>query len=128
MPDRAKAAGEWFEKGSHDIEGARLLFDNEHYTDTIAMLIQQAVEKYLKGFLVLQGWKLEKIHDLVKLLAEAVKYKPEFIRFEDDCRRITEYYFESRYPGRMPIEYPRAEIGRSLGIAEDIIKEIERAL
>ncbi len=124
MPDRTKVALEWFEKGKHDWEGAQLLFENGHYTDTIAMLIQQAVEKYLKGFLILHGWKLEKIHDLVKLLAEAAKYKPGLDRFEEDCRRITRYYSEGRYPGRMPVEYPRAEIREALCAAEEMIKEI----
>ncbi len=99
MPDRTKAACEWFEKGKHDLEGAQILFESGHYTDTTAILIQQAVEKYLKGFLIRYGWKLEKIHDLVRLLTEAAKYKPELAKFEEDCRRITEYYFESRYPG-----------------------------
>lgn len=48
MPDRQKLAREWFEKGRHDLEGAKILFAEKHSTDTIAILIQQAVEKYLK--------------------------------------------------------------------------------
>ncbi|MBI5327701.1 MAG: HEPN domain-containing protein [Deltaproteobacteria bacterium] len=76
MPDRTKIADEWFEKGRHDIEGARLLLERGHFTDTIAMLIQQALEKYLKGYLISHGWKLQKIHDLMPLLAEASKFNP----------------------------------------------------
>lgn len=125
MPDRTKIAQEWFEKGRHDIEGAKLLFERNHFTDTIAMLIQQAIEKYLKGFLILHGWKLKKIHDLVTLLAEAAKHNPAFQKFEEDCRRISEYYFHARYPGRMPIDYPRKEIGKSLATADELIRKIE---
>jgi HEPN domain-containing protein len=124
MPNKMKVTLEWFEKGKHDIEGAKILFDHGHYTDTVALLIHQAIEKYFKGFLIFQGWKLKKIHDLVKLLNELVKYKPEFARFEEDCLRITEYYFESRYPGRELKEYPRDEIRDSLSNAEIIIKGI----
>ncbi|MBI4680276.1 MAG: HEPN domain-containing protein [Nitrospirae bacterium] len=125
MPDRTKAAQEWFEKGRHDIEGARLLFEREHFTDTIAMLIQQALEKYLKGYLILHGWKLKKIHDLIPLLAEATTHNSTFQTFEEDCRRISEYYSHARYPGRMPIDYPREEIRKSLAAADELIKLLE---
>jgi len=121
---RARVVAEWFEKGKHDIEAAKLLFEAGHYTDTIAMLIQQAIEKYLKGFLIHHGWKLRKIHDLIKLLAEAVKYQADLAEYEDRCRRISEYYFESRYPGRMPAQYSREEIKESLEVAEALIKRI----
>lgn len=40
MRNRAEIAREWFEKGKHDMEGARLLFNAGHHTDTIGMLIQ----------------------------------------------------------------------------------------
>lgn len=50
MPDKSRIAREWFEKGRHDFEGAKTLFKEKHFTDTIALLVQQAVEKYLKVF------------------------------------------------------------------------------
>lgn len=128
MLDRSKIAREWFEKGSHDLEGAKILFAEKHLTDTIAVLIQQAVEKYLKGFLLYNGWRLEKIHDLVRLLAEASKYRKDLLEFEEHCRRISEYYFESRYPGRTQEEYSREEIKESLEIADRIIKRIEETI
>lgn len=39
-----------------------------------AFHLQQAMEKYLKGFLLSKGWKLKKIHDLEALLDDAVRY------------------------------------------------------
>ena len=89
MPDRSEVAQEWFEKGMHDFAAAKLLFKGGHYTDTVAVLIQQAVEKHLKGFLIYHGWKLQKIHDLVRLLAEASKYSGPLAKFEEACRHIT---------------------------------------
>ena len=35
-------------------------------------------EKYLKGFLVFSGWKLEKVHDLVRLVNECKKANSDF--------------------------------------------------
>lgn len=125
MPDKTKISEEWLEKGEHDLEGAKLLFEREHFTDTIAMLIQQALEKYLKGFLVFHGWKLIKIHDLVTLLAEATKYNPAFYEFEEDCRRISDYYFHGRYPGRMAMAFSREEIRKSIETADKVIEKIK---
>ncbi len=54
MDEQLKAQSEeWFERGKRDIETARLLFEHKGYADVIAYHIHQAIEKYLKGFLVL---------------------------------------------------------------------------
>jgi len=50
-------AKEWFERGDHDVETARLLYNERGHTDAIAYHVQQTIEKYLKGFLVLHGQK-----------------------------------------------------------------------
>ena len=63
-----KQAQEWFERGRHDIETAQLLYDERGYADSIAYHVQQAIEKYLKGYLVLHGKKPPRIHELDTLL------------------------------------------------------------
>ncbi|GEM_PF-543517 len=60
--------------------------------------LQQAIEKYLKAFLLANGWKLEKTHELSTLLKKAQQYKPELGIFIDLCERIENYYFVERYP------------------------------
>lgn len=50
-----RQAQEWFERGDHDIETAQFLYGESGYADVIACHIQQAIEKYLRGYLVLQG-------------------------------------------------------------------------
>ena len=59
---------------------------------------EQAVEKYLKGFLLASGWNLRRIHDLEVLLQEAIARDADFAAFLPSCQRITEYYIETRYP------------------------------
>lgn len=44
------------------------------------------------------------------------------ILFEEDLRRISEYYFHARYPGRMAIDYPREEIKKSLDTAGALVE------
>lgn len=126
--EKPALAQEWLEKGRHDFEMAQLLYKEKGYTDTTAFLIQQAVEKYLKGFLIYHGWELKKIHDLEVLLNEAIKIDPSFEDFSTACQRITEYYIESRYPLGFPVDYPREEIKESLDLAEKIIARIEKAI
>lgn len=71
MKDSEGIHCEWFEKGLRDIEVAQFLYDHNHYTDAIALNIHQALEKYLKGFLLKNGWTLQKPHDLITLASRA---------------------------------------------------------
>lgn len=63
-----------------------------------AFHLQQALEKYLKGFLLSRGWKLERIHDLRALLEEAAKHEPGLKKFRRLCAEVTAYYVQERYP------------------------------
>jgi len=60
--------------------------------------LQQALEKYLKAFLLQHGWKLKKIHTLHTLLKDAVAYKPELETFRQLCQKVSGYYVIDRYP------------------------------
>jgi HEPN domain-containing protein len=118
---------EWFTKGDHDIESAQSLLEKHGYTDIIAFLIQQAIEKYLKGYLIYNGWKLKKIHDLQELINEATKIDKAFGSFLDPCIKISKYYIDTRYPG-FPSEYSQEEIKKSLFVAQKIIKKIKQSM
>ena len=64
-------AAEWRAKARQDFErvGRRLA---EGDTEDAAFHLQQALEKALKSYLLMRGWKLHKIHDVEALLDEAV--------------------------------------------------------
>jgi len=70
-------------------------------------------------------WKLEKTHDIEKLITEATKYRPAFRKYLDFARRVTAYYIEDQYPPGPPIEYSKKEIKQSLETVEKIIEEIK---
>ena len=91
-------AGEWFEKAKHDLATVELIIRESGYADTAAILLQQAAEKYLKGYLIGKGWKLVKTHDLKQLLNEAVKYDERLEKYYDLLERLTRYYAEVQYP------------------------------
>jgi len=119
-----KQAQEWFERGRHDIETAQLLYDERGYTDSIAYHIQQAIEKYLKGHLVLNGKKPPKIHELDTLLNHILRFDDSFNSFLELCEKASRYYIEDRYPPGPVVEYEYNEIKADLDEAWELIRKV----
>ena len=122
-------AKEWFEKGSHDLDEAKLSLEHGGWTDIICFHCQQAAEKYLKGFLVSQGvniGKLKKwqIHELPKLWKECNKLNRNFKSIEEECIILNEYYIEARYPLGEPKVYSKEEAEEAIEAAEKIVSLI----
>ena len=70
---------------------------------------QQAVEKALKGFLVFHGKPFEKIHDLGKILEQAILVNAAFEKFADAADTLTPYSVAYRYPDEQGILEPSRE-------------------
>ena len=62
-------------------------------------LLQEAIERYLKGFLIGRGWRLQRIHSLSALLDAAIQRDPRFQSFADLCDGLTAQFWEQHYPG-----------------------------
>jgi len=97
--------------------------------DGAAFFLQQAVEKYLKAFLLKQGWQLQRIHNLEILLEEALEYEPSFDEYRFSCQTISGLYLIFRYPNgpksalvESDIEGMKREI---TGLIEKIEKHFE---
>lgn len=88
---------DWLKKAAGDFKrvDARLKEDD---TEDAAFHLQQALEKYLKGFLIFKGWRLKKTHDLEALLDDAVEYDRSLENFRPLVQRVTSYYLVDRYP------------------------------
>ncbi len=91
-------AKEWFKKAEHDLDALNDVLKGSGHPDVAGVLLQQCVEKYLKGYLINKGWKLVKTHDLKQLLDEAVKHNSVFKGYYNLLDIITQYYFEEKYP------------------------------
>jgi len=89
---------EWFEFGDEDFLSAKLLFNSRGPSSIIGMLVQQAVEKYLKGYLIGHGWELIKTHNIEFLLGQAARFDARFEAFFDFGKAATALYAEDRYP------------------------------
>jgi len=120
--NRKILAEEWFKKARDDYKSAKVVLEEGGYYGTTCFLSQQMAEKYLKGFLVFKSGKMEKIHDLVKLLNECKKISADFGELEEECILLNDYYIETRYPLDMPVDYSKKEAREALTAVEDIEK------
>jgi HEPN domain-containing protein len=66
-------------------------------TEIIAFHCQQAVEKYLKGALVILGEEPPYIHDLDRLCKLAEKHRPSFVSISSPCAIINYFSVQPRY-------------------------------
>ena len=105
---------EWFAHGDLDIQTAEILIVEDGLLGIAGFHLQQAVEKYLKGFLLSAGHPLRRIHDLEALLEEAIDHDAELAPFLPLCQRITEYYIEARYPLGLTTLFQRKDLQSDL--------------
>ena len=126
MPDRRKIAQEWFDKGNHDFTTAKLAFNAGGLADTTLVLLQQAVEKHLKGYLISKGWHLKKTHNLVELTDTAKEYNTVFNEYITLARKLTALFLEERYPSGPPTDYPKKELAQFAEQTEKLIKLIKK--
>jgi HEPN domain-containing protein len=98
--DISKVAG-WLEYADADLDSAKVLAQaayNKH-NDHACYHCQQAVEKYLKGFLVaMNGQEPKHIHDLDRLCAMCSEYDISFDSLSDECSYLSDFATDARYP------------------------------
>lgn len=62
------------------------------------LFLQQALEKFLKAYLLGKGWKLKKVHTLQSLLDEVAAHDRAIQPFRGLCERVSAFYLAERYP------------------------------
>jgi len=116
---------EWFEMARKDLKGAEILFEHEVDNGLVFFHCQQAIEKYLKGFLISQTGLLHEGHNLIKLCKKAMDFNPNFKDFLKDCAFVNAFYVETRYPSEDPLNVTEEEVLMCLKIAKDIMEYID---
>ena len=115
-------AQEWFDIGSNEFGFACLGLDDEQdkFYAQVCFLFQQAIEKYLKGYLTAHNMEVEKVHDLGYLCKQCFFVNKNFMDFYNDCKIVSQYYIPSRYPVHWP-GHTREQAEKSHKIAERMI-------
>ncbi|MBN2825772.1 MAG: HEPN domain-containing protein [Campylobacterales bacterium] len=118
-----KAAREWLAKAWHNLSGARLFYEANHYTDVTAVELHYAVEKILKSLLAYQNAKIPKTHELVDislLVREYIELKKEKYLLD----QISSYHIEESYPQFARKLPPNEEIKEVLDFKEQLFNKV----
>jgi HEPN domain-containing protein len=117
-----------FALASDRLRAARVFWRQEGLTASGIELLQEAVERYFKGFLIANGWRLVKTHDLEVLLQEAIVRDARFDQFRPLAMELTEDFFAQQfYPGE-DLTSVGQNFATHLGQTEQLAKLIEHLL
>ena len=118
---------DWLAIGDKDWKRMGLALDDGD-AEEAGFWLQQAVEKYLKAYLLARGWTLRKVHDLEVLLNEATPHMPAFRQFTKACRKISGYYIAERYPFMGSPQVTLDDVSRSRDEITGLVELIRQEL
>jgi HEPN domain-containing protein len=118
--DKETELKQWIEIANKDLSAAEFLVKSMWPIpyEVVCFHCQQAVEKYLKWFLVLHNIDPPKIHDLEELEKLCENILPDFSEILENCALLTGYSAASRYPSDMQLE--KEDMYRALEYANSI--------
>lgn len=87
----------WLKYARENLESAKLLLDSRLYNSCLQNT-QQAVEKYLKAFLISNSIKLIKTHSIRKLKTALEQQGINVDISDDECDLLDTIYLPSKYP------------------------------
>jgi HEPN domain-containing protein len=119
---------QWLAKANEDL----LVVDRLTETGIIAASsvcfhCQQAVEKFLKAYLIANGFDVKKTHNIEFLLSECAEIDNEFSSL--DPKELSDFGVDVRYPGDMYIPDDKETMGYkefAFFVKEFVEKKIER--
>lgn len=93
----AKHLNQWIEKAEHDVIAAKLIIDHQPIILDIACFhCQQAVEKFLKTFLVFKNVEFPRTHNLDLLIQSCSEHHAGFGVI--DLKNLEDFAVRGRYP------------------------------
>lgn len=124
-----KIVQKWLNKADSDFNfGSLSLEDNDEFFAQICYLFQQAGEKYLKAYIVRFDLEFKKMHDLRSLLSICAKKDIEFQELEEECKLLTTYIVDTRYPASWPIGETKKEAEKACKAAKQIGEFVKKKI
>jgi len=120
-------AKQWLEKSWHNVSGAKIFYDADHYTDVTAVELHYSIEKSLKAFLAFENKKIPKTHDLYNLY-QLVSHFIDLAEFEDLLDRTTKYHIEESYPAIDRKAPSKKEVKEVLDFAFELFEKVCKRL
>ena len=101
---------EWIKFADADIDTVLLLKEmRPQHREIICYHCEQAVEKYLKGFLVSKEQIAPKVHDLTYLCNLCSDFDNNLLSLLPNCNYLTDFSVQPRYPKEMDISDANVE-------------------
>ncbi|MFZ4599031.1 MAG: HEPN domain-containing protein [Terrimicrobiaceae bacterium] len=123
MKTDEKNPNDWLFLARERLHAADALFQSLGVTFSGVELLQEAVERFLKAYLISKGWELQKIHNLSTLLDHAVAFDERFKAHADLSENLTVQFWAQHYPGddlsEVGLDYP--ELRQQAGELIDLI-------
>lgn len=118
----------WIKKADDDLNFARVsLKESLGFYPQICFLLHQAVEKYLKAYIIANELDFQKIHDLGQLVKICDQKDGGFHKYFDKVADLNTYYIETRYPD-FEITVNKQQAQRALEVAEEIATFVKEKL
>ena len=126
--NNARLVSQWLQKATVDfIVVERLIGDVDPILQPIAFHAQQAVEKYIKAYLVYKQIEFPKTHDIKELINLLATVNHALSQELSDCDVLTVYGVEIRYPGDIP-DLTLEEVKQAVELARKVREAILGAL
>ncbi|MFH0799822.1 MAG: HEPN domain-containing protein [Pseudomonadota bacterium] len=119
--DLKKMAEEWFDRAASDLKYARAGEKETGEHHVTCFLCHQAVEKTLKGLIVLADKVPQKTHHLGLLTGVAAADYPAIYGIVKDIRRLDKFYAPSRYPGGFAPEFKSEDAELAISTASHVL-------
>lgn len=116
---------DWLRIAEKDLKRVELLL-TAHDPGAAGFYLQQAVEKFLKAFLLSRGWELERIHDLEALLNRALTHDASLEEFRPACQKITVFYVVERYPFVVEVAPTEEDVRTVLEQVQGLIQQLRK--
>lgn len=119
---------QWIDKAEHDLIAAKLIIEHQPLILDIACFhCQQAVEKYLKTFLVFKKEEFPRTHNLDLLLQSCIAHSQDFATI--DLKNLEDFAVRGRYPHdflQPEPEETREFLEMAEAVKEIVLKNISR--
>lgn len=119
---------EWFEIADKDLNGAKILYEHGADYGLVLFHLQQAVEKYFKGYLIYKTGSLQGGHSLIKLCKKSCEFDSEFRTYIKEAAFLNGYYIETRYPAEDPLIADKEDVEDGMKFTIDIIDLIKQRI
>jgi len=128
MREQADEIRQWISKGDHDLGTAKITYLHiREYLDTVTFHCQQAVEKYLKAYLIFQSTVFRFTHDLIYSLDLITQKDIDFENYYDTLSEIQGYAVEIRYPNET-IYISKEKVENAMIIAKEVREFVTRKM